>query len=304
MLRVTFDFTWERPVRRRGFVLEGGSILPAPGAAFVRYRPLEEEPGLFRTFAALPPGPEGLLDFANSYGELGEWPSLRGLTYEQAKASGGGGRREKRWDRDRNRMGCAVRLWDALDAGAWDDVRAALGDVRAALAVLPGPDFLDPPEGQKPDELTAVALRALMQVFIGPIRDFASMFASMGGVIAGLWPAVGGWDARSRQPCLHIAPYSLLQAMHVQFVRSILGGLAYRRCPACGRFFEVGPGAGTGGRSDKFACTTSCRVKLYKQRQARARQLRAEGWTVRDIARELGSEVVTVKKWVSQQHKE
>ena len=43
------------------------------------YHPLRKEPALFRTFAAVPPTPEGILAFADQFGNLRERTILRDL---------------------------------------------------------------------------------------------------------------------------------------------------------------------------------------------------------------------------------
>jgi hypothetical protein len=113
--------------------------------------------------------------------------------------------------------------------------------------------------------------------------------------------ARGDWDPHARQPSLCLRPKSLIDALYLQFGLSILGNKTYQCCPACGRWFELAPGV---GRADKLACSVSCRMKLYRQRQRRARELRAKGWALSKIARELGSDVNTVKNWISQEKEE
>jgi hypothetical protein len=87
--------------------------------------------------------------------------------------------------------------------------------------------------------------------------------------------------------------------MYCQFAWSMLGDKKYSCCPVCGKWFEVGPAVQPGARSDKAACSASCRVMRYRRRMYRARELRAEGWSLARIARELGTDSDTIKKWVS-----
>lgn len=70
----------------------------------------------------------------------------------------------------------------------------------------------------------------------------------------------------------------------------------FSECPTCKQPFELSPKL---GRSDKVFCTPNCRVKWYQRKITRAKRLRAEGNTVKQIADELESDVKTVKGWLS-----
>jgi hypothetical protein len=88
--------------------------------------------------------------------------------------------------------------------------------------------------------------------------------------------------------------------MYLQLAHAILGGKKYQPCEACGRWFELAPGL---NRADRQTCSDSCRVKLYRVRRQRARELHAKKWSLKRISKEIGSNVSTIKKWLSQ-HKE
>jgi DNA-binding NarL/FixJ family response regulator len=46
------------------------------------------------------------------------------------------------------------------------------------------------------------------------------------------------------------------------------------------------------------ACSTPCRTKAYRKRQAEAVRLHGEGHSLEDIARELDSDPDTVRGWI------
>ena len=52
-------------------------------------------------------------------------------------------------------------------------------------------------------------------------------------------------------------------------------------------------------RADSTFCGNACRQRAYRARQKRARELRGGGASLRDIARELGSNITTIKGWVT-----
>lgn len=57
----------------------------------------------------------------------------------------------------------------------------------------------------------------------------------------------------------------------------------------------VAPGA---GRAAKTHCSVACRQQAYRDRQLRAVALRAEGLPEKEIARQLNSDVKTVRGWL------
>jgi hypothetical protein len=104
------------------------------------------------------------------------------------------------------------------------------------------------------------------------------------------------WDPEAGRPRLSFEIDSLWGAVCLQFAEAVTGGLNYQRCPACSRWFELTPGV---NRANRLTCSDSCRQRAFRQRRDRARELHAEGKTVREVARELGSVLKTVKGWVS-----
>jgi hypothetical protein len=100
-------------------------------------------------------------------------------------------------------------------------------------------------------------------------------------------------DPRTGRLELQVVPDNLLGALWLQLAEAIGGGKQFRQCAICGGWFEVS------GRSDQRVCTQACRSKAYRARQDRARQLAAEGRGFPAIAKELGSNAKTVRKWVT-----
>jgi hypothetical protein len=105
------------------------------------------------------------------------------------------------------------------------------------------------------------------------------------------------WDSKSkhRKVLLRYYPRSLLGAIALQFATAILSERATRICPVCQRYYEVTAQA---SRNDRLTCSNRCRVRAYRDRQQKARELHREGWTKKRIAAELGSDVTKIKKWL------
>jgi hypothetical protein len=103
------------------------------------------------------------------------------------------------------------------------------------------------------------------------------------------------WDPRSGRPGPQIVAGDLWGAILLQFANAIAGDRQYQRCPGCGRWFELTPEQ---NRADKQTCSGSCRTSIHRRRQRLAVQLHADGKSPREIAKELGSKVEHVKRWI------
>jgi hypothetical protein len=103
------------------------------------------------------------------------------------------------------------------------------------------------------------------------------------------------WDANRERLGLYIVPEGLIGALWLQFARAVERDSQFRQCAECGIWFELAPGT---ARSDKLYCSTPCRTKAYRKRQAEAARLHGEGRSLDDIARDLESEPDTVRGWI------
>jgi hypothetical protein len=96
-------------------------------------------------------------------------------------------------------------------------------------------------------------------------------------------------------------PRNLLGAIWVQFGEAVREGKEYRPCPECGNDFEVAPGL---ARSDKHYCSGPCRSRAFRAQVTAAKELRAAGKSVKQIAKRLGAEEKSVEGWLSGHRKE
>lgn len=103
------------------------------------------------------------------------------------------------------------------------------------------------------------------------------------------------WDTGKQRPVSRVQPLDLWACICLQFSFAIDGGKPYHRCPVCGRRFELGPGV---NRAHKTFCSGSCRTRATRQKQQEARRLAAEGKTVRQFAKAVGSKVDKVEGWI------
>ena len=89
---------------------------------------------------------------------------------------------------------------------------------------------------------------------------------------------------------------TLKGALWLQLAEAVTGDKTYRRCPTCSKWIEF---SSEGARADRLFCSNACRNAAYRVRQDKARQLRARGKSFKAIAKELGSDAATVKRWIT-----
>lgn len=104
------------------------------------------------------------------------------------------------------------------------------------------------------------------------------------------------WDPKRGRPVLGFAAPTLLAAAWLQLADAVDNDRSFSRCRECGVWLAVGPDA---ARPHRRFCSDRCRVKHFRQRQERARQLFTLKKTFEEIALELDSDVATVKKWIT-----
>jgi hypothetical protein len=290
------EFVWFRPRREGVFAVEIRTLwsdlnrpprAPEPLLAqrtseVESYRPLEEETGLFLTFAATDSTPEGVLQFAQRYGRLGRGVEM---SFHPARSSPPGAIQPgedceplSRWYSHIGQLSNLCRLWDMARKGN----HKALLAWSQKIAWRP----IDP---------------ATHTVTMEPERDpaaFAYLFLAdqFSFAMKGLLEPRIVWDKSMSRPVPKIVPVSLLGSLYLQFAYAVGEDKHYQQCSHCKKWFELAPGL---NRADRLFCSDSCRVLAYRARQGQARLLAAEGKTAREIARELGSTVGTVNKWIS-----
>jgi hypothetical protein len=281
----TIEFTWERPAKGKGFawgVANGLTHLArVEGAAFERYKPLDEATGLFRTFASLWSSPAdpaadraAFLAFADRYGSLDVPWEPDPVAFEALvdrfgpfASPGPSGDVLGQWRGHVGHMNHLVAIWDAIREEDWP----ALSGILAMTEAVPG-------------ELVEAGLRLLGESLSEHLRWLPGRSKT---------PLL--WNPAGKRVMLRLVPSSLVEAMYIQFLLALGGGKNYHRCLACDRWFELAPGV---GRADKKACSVGCRVKIYQGRRRQAREMHAGGKTVKQIARELGSNSATVRGWI------
>ena len=213
-------------------------VMPPSGeAGEVReYSPLRLYSGLFRTFAAMPPMPDAILDFANKHGRLTREP---------------GGDTLDLWQRELAAMKRAVDLWDRAEAGNvadlvgrfhWTAQRQDEEDYEALFGE--SPPVLDWREQH------IRAARAQVKDTINQHQE---------GLVS---PALLWRDYTTLD--LYFVPSNLLGALWLQFAEAIAGHKKYRKCQECETWFAFDPDK---ARRDKVFCSNACRNRAWRRRQ-------------------------------------
>jgi hypothetical protein len=272
--------------------------------------------GLFRIFAETAPTAEGVLAFANRYGRLG-W-SLPLPMDPASSAEPDVARRPAEpeslwqwqgaiaWFKD------LVSLWELAGSGDSRAVGEAIQwrDSDALVYLPPTGDASVPSAGGAPADAPrrerarpvlflrrATDQQLMDQIPAGDVIQPAMIYVEriLNKVLrAHVYPELLRDPALDR-PTLRWLPQHLLGAMCLQFAEAISFSKQYRQCRECDRWFEVAPGV---NRRSRLTCSDACRNRGYRERQGRARELRARGKSVGEIANVLGADPAAVKGWV------
>jgi hypothetical protein len=269
------------------------------------YNPLQEHKCLFRVFAETGIAPGEILAFADSYGMMG---------FGRETAAAGGSPVFNRmeplasWRDELKAMRRALWIWDMVQ----DDDRKGLEAYLSPLMRWVEADMAT----AGPREARVVA-RALPDVDQGELRWYRSHPESLamyrsGNLAAAALLSVQAivnqrlerrisprilWDDMHQNGwSLYFVPNNLVGALWLQLSQSITQEKDYRRCRQCDKWFEIDHYT---ARTNRYFCSNACRSKAYRDRQIRARALFAGGMSYRTIARELGSDVETIKGWIA-----
>lgn len=290
---------WERTEGRPWTDEEASWVLTkTPDGSQTRvYNPLQEHPGLFKTFAGTSPTREGVARFASRYGMLGlRSPHTTEWEFGSQQISGEA-LDQWRWHIEVVKLTLVVQT--ALQAGdimtlrqvyeAWLDLRV--------FCYLDGNVSLHPddfPTGPQPDiwwtdprcEVDIVEVRySLGDILTAALKGHLS-------------PKIVPTESASFD--LFMVPDSLVSAMWYQVTQLVVGHKEFRCCArsGCDAWIEISLGL-TGSRSSKRYCTDGCRMKAYRMRQEQARELKRQGMSLREIAHALGSDTHTVRSWLA-----
>jgi hypothetical protein len=279
------------------------------------YSPLLEHTGLSRTCADIRLSEEGILQFANRYGALRPRLLLhlsRGRDQKEMGFSDYKAGSLAEWRREIVTLRQAIKLWDRAQAGdraelaRFIEVKLETGGI--GVRYRSHPELSEKEEQDRAPENEHITTREFLtsklpegwqeQLKPGDVVTAARLLVK-------LWIEENLKEGLSAKIALlpespgmafGYVPADLLTAMWLQFALGTSEGKEYRSCAVCGTWYELSPDT---ARTTRLFCSDSCKSRGYRQKQDRARQLFSEKNTFRQIAKELGSDVATVKRWIT-----
>jgi hypothetical protein len=269
------------------------------GGGVKSYNPVTKETGLFREFAGLEMREEPILAFANEYGRIQRYeevirvPGRKKLTH---------GDSIWRWCQSIGHMSIAVRLWDMVQS---DDLDGLSRHIRPS-----GENswLFDSHPDLPPGQEVPGCLREFGESYstsgcdpgdlIGPAMIVISTIIQMNtGTNADIMVR---WCPDSRGMRLYVRMLGLNDAVWFQFAQAVIGNKDYRQCRTCGKWYELHPDT---ARTNRLSCSDACRSKFYRQRQAEARRLAAQGMLLAEIADQLKADPLTIQEWITRRRR-
>lgn len=277
MLDTNTHFKWFRGSPE--WIQQGDDWLLAQkiGSPHSEYRPLAEHTGLYRNFVATKPTREGILAFAKQYGLLGIGgpDTVVGEAVNNIEWFG-------QWKREIELLQLAEKLRQAFKKRQLAEAKQffvkqrgitffrADGVANIPIADVPG----------VPADLFVLTGRAIQSLVNEQLQVATRLL----------------WNHSFSELRLHRVPKSLLSAMWLQFARAVEGDKQFVQCEECMMEFEVE--STEGNRKDKRYCGDACRARAYRNRRKEALDLNRLGRSAASIAKQLGTDVKTVKGWV------
>ena len=289
--------------------LTHGRPIGAGAFRVMRYQPLSTFSGLFRVFADIEASRGGIKAFADRFGLLGGSIAMTIPLYDQLSAQDapvGSGEPLAAWSDQILMMRFAIDLWEAArtgDVGRLERVISWTED-GSGVRVDSHPEVPDRHLAEAPSwrEHALIAHTVLGDDVLGPFIQgdlvrpaLYHVQRKINGQLKGRASPRLLWDAGRERLGLYIVPDGLIGALWLQFARAVERDSQFRQCAECGIWFELARGT---ARSDKLYCSTPCRTKAYRKRQAEAVRLRGEGRSIADIARDLQNDPDTVRGWI------
>ena len=275
----------------------------------LQYQPLGAFSGLFRVFADAEPSRDGIKAFADRFGSLGGNIAGSIPLYEHPGSKNvpvGMGEPLSAWNNQILKMRFAIDIWEAARRGNVGRLEQVIfwEQDGSGVQMLSHPEL---PPGQLPQPPALLERAWIAGTHLGdevldrfvpgdlvkPALHYVQSIINK--QLQGRASPLLLWDANRERLGLYIMPDGLVGALWLQFARAVERDSQFRQCAECGIWFELAPGT---ARADKLYCSTPCRTKAYRRRQAEAIRLHDEGRSIEDIARDLVSDPETVRGWI------
>jgi hypothetical protein len=271
-----------------------------------RYAPLDEVSGLFRVLADVDLSRDGILAFANRYGELGN--TQVNVSDPKLQASGQIpnrlGESWPEWVDAIKSLRLAIGLWEMARSGDMEGLAQHVQWVDDDLAYcFSDRQWMKAPYPLPPGERCWHISRSMDDMYshicpkdlVEPARYCVQieMNRQLWGIGARLM-----WDRTHTKQELCFVPTHLLAALWLQFAQAVDGNKGYQSCEQCGLWFERSPKM---ARADKQFCTNACRSRAARERQLEAGKLYEAGQSIAEIAARIQSTPAVVQGWIKRQ---
>lgn len=240
-------------------------LVPKAGSPLKKYQPLVQDGGLFRHFVDLHLDENSVCAFSSKYGQLGIGKSMSRDGYAVS------GESIFAWTNEQCKLRRAVMLHDLVKAGNRDELMHYIKWNTFQVYAEFDTEFQSIAGGQNHPQLwkgfqngdVIAPAKVYLQSFVNEQLHRLSVGAKM------LWRS----DNMDRLE-LRVVPTSLIGCMWLQFA-SELEGAEYKRCPRCGRWFEIGepPSPNSkrrirASRRDKKFCSDTCRANFIRKKES------------------------------------
>ena len=233
------------------------------------YNPFEETPTLFLEFSRIDLTKGAIRSFADRYGNV-----------EKQTFSG--------WKKEIQLIQQAIELWDAVRNKTASPVSEELKVAQWNALLV---DYLHRDE-RKPGRRKADST-VIRQVAKNALEPEAVLRALLNDVFYNRCQV--SFDQEQWGTQLQVQ--GLANVVWVQWLVAVTENQEFRDCEQCGKPMALGLET---SRTDRKFCSNLCQMKAYRGRIEAARRMRHGGATLRSIARELETEIDTVKGWVGE----
>lgn len=304
-----FPFGWDFSVRK-------GS----------EYQPLESCTGLFRELARLDDSPEAIQAFAEAYGPLSFGRLFVPTDHSQTLPRLSKAERvahpyravDEQMSKEARDYAASWVLHGVVQGDSLADWRQTIHKLRALVAIWDAIQSQDHVALKARTRFVTVRKRAEITLLdeSGKVIDGPRAFSEQDSIDVSLFLAAecaltstlamhvnGGSSVTLHSPKsnqrnkLALVPRSLRDAIWLQFTLAVIEHKKFGACEVCGKPFEISPQV---ARTNRKLCGSACKAKAHRQRREQALRLADSGRTPKQIAKQVGSHLTTVQKWLAE----
>ena len=247
----------------------------------IAYDPFQNTPSLFYDFSLLNTDRDSVLRFANKYGPLqGNWQDC--TWYE--------------WVMEIELMRNAIDLWEAVKSRKQSELARHVTWEKSGRLIICSPVYAEYEPGcidygnLPPFERTEEDYK--FRDYFLPARDLLDWKLSTSPIFT---DTLTQHRHHSGHLIFSLNFATLQESVWAQFSVAVAESKQFRKCEACDKRFELSPDK---NRADRLFCSDACRVRAYRQRRAKAEEMRNAGMSLREIAKTVGTDMATAKQWL------